>query len=83
MSSAFQRYQVVRCKITGQKMMIKDIINKDFPDEKYNCKYLNRTSGLYEYVHKTASEIEPATSVEVGFKSENPQDLPRNGGGKF
>ena len=69
----FQRYQVVRCKITGQKMMIKDIINKDFPDEKYNCKYLNRTSGLYEYVHKNANEIEPATSVEVGFKSEAPQ----------
>lgn len=68
----FQRYQVVRCKITGQKMMIKDIINKDFPDEKYNCKYLNRTSGLYEYVHKTGNEIEPATSVEVGFKSESP-----------
>jgi hypothetical protein len=60
--------------------MIKDIINKDFPDEKYNCKYLNRTSGLYEYVHKTASEIEPATSVEVGFKSENPSDMKTNGG---
>jgi hypothetical protein len=53
-------------------MMIKDIINKDFPDEKYNCKYLNRTSGLYEYVHKNANEIEPATTTEVGFKSETP-----------
>lgn len=48
-------------------MMIKDIINKDYPDEKYNCKYLNRTSGLYEYIHKSASEIEPATNTEVGF----------------
>ncbi len=53
-------------------MMIKDIINKDFPDEKYNCKYLNRTSGLYEYDHKTAQEIEAATtSGEVGFRNEN------------
>jgi hypothetical protein len=65
----FERYEVVRCKITGQKMMIKDVINKGDNDEKYNCKYHNRSNGSYEYIHKTAGELEPYKQTTVGFKS--------------
>ena len=66
----FERYEVVRCKITGQRMIIKDVINKGFSDEKYNCKYHNKSSGLYEYVHKTSGELETDIQhVTVGFKN--------------
>jgi uncharacterized protein YodC (DUF2158 family) len=66
----FERYEVVRCKITGQRMIIKDVINKGFSDVKYNCKYHNKSSGLYEYVHKTEGEIETDIQpVTVGFKN--------------
>ena len=65
----FERYQIVLCKITGQKMIIKDVINKDYSDEKYNCKYHNRSNGLYEYIHKTADELERYNINELGFKS--------------
>ena len=66
--SNFERYEVVRCKITGQKLMIKDVINKGFSDEKYNCKYHNRSNGLYEYIHKTSDELEAFEHTPVGFK---------------
>lgn len=75
----FDRYQIVRCKITGQKMIIKDVINKDYSDEKYNCKYHNRSNGLYEYVHKTGDELISFDLVEVGFKklaSDSPENMP-------
>lgn len=65
----FERYEVVRCRITGQKMIIKDVINKGFSDEKYNCKYHNKSSGLYEYVQKTGGELEiDIHPITVGFK---------------
>jgi hypothetical protein len=64
----YDRYELVRCKITGQKMLIKDVINKGFSDERYNCKYHNRSNGLYEYVHKTASELDHYETSQVGFR---------------
>jgi hypothetical protein len=66
----YERYQIVRCKITSQKMIIKDVINKDYSDEKYNCKYHNRANGLYEYVHKMPDELEAFDAIEIGFKNE-------------
>ena len=69
----FDRYEVVVCKITHQKMLIRDVINKGYPDEKYNCKYHNKTNGQYEYVNKTADELEPFASTTMGFKTQYSQ----------
>jgi len=66
----FERYEMVRCKITGQKMMIRDVVNKGDSDQKYNCKYHNRSNGLYEYIQKTGNELEPFVQTSMGFKNE-------------
>jgi len=62
-----ERFNVVKCKLTGNKLMIIDHTNKGYSDEKFNCKYFN-ASGNYEYVWKRPEEIEVIDSDQIGFK---------------
>lgn len=62
-----KRFDIVTCRLTGNKLMITDHTNKGYSDEKFNCKYFNTSKGDYEYVWKKPEELEPISNSKIGF----------------